>query len=80
MHGGPELPSPDARRRPAAEVFPTADALVRAAAEAFADAALRQVLLGPHRPDDLPAQVIAPRAGRLRWLVDAAAAAELRAE
>jgi 6-phosphogluconolactonase len=41
---------------------------------------LRQVLLGPHRPDDLPAQVIAPRAGRLRWLLDAAAAAELGTE
>jgi 6-phosphogluconolactonase len=39
---------------------------------------LRRVLEGPHKPDTLPAQLIAPRAGRLRWLVDAAAAAELR--
>jgi len=38
---------------------------------------LRRVLEGPHEPDALPAQVVAPRDGRLRWLVDAPAAARL---
>jgi 6-phosphogluconolactonase len=38
---------------------------------------LRRVLYGARETDELPAQVIAPVAGRLRWLVDAAAAAEL---
>ncbi|MFI5231290.1 MAG: 6-phosphogluconolactonase [Gemmatimonadales bacterium] len=40
---------------------------------------LRRVLLGPRDVDELPAQVIAPRDGRLRWLVDAAAASDLPA-
>jgi 6-phosphogluconolactonase len=39
---------------------------------------LRRVLEGPHQPDALPAQAVAPHAGRLSWLVDATAAAELR--
>jgi 6-phosphogluconolactonase len=39
---------------------------------------LCRVLEGPYRPDELPAQVVAPREGCLRWLVDAAAAVELR--
>lgn len=39
---------------------------------------LKRVLEGPYAPDLLPSQVIAPEAGRLRWLVDAAAASELR--
>jgi 6-phosphogluconolactonase len=39
---------------------------------------LHRVLEGPYEPEALPAQTIAPRAGRLRWLVDADAAAELR--
>ena len=38
---------------------------------------LRRVLEGPHEPDALPAQVVAPDDGRLRWLVDAPAAARL---
>lgn len=38
---------------------------------------LRRVLQGPHEPELLPAQIVVPRAGRLRWLVDAAAAADL---
>ena len=42
-------------------------------------AILRRVLYGPHDADELPAQAIAPVGGRLRWLVDAAAAAELPA-
>jgi 6-phosphogluconolactonase len=39
-------------------------------------AMLHRVLDGPTTPDTLPAQVVAPH-GRLRWLVDAAAAARL---
>jgi 6-phosphogluconolactonase len=38
---------------------------------------LRRVLEGPRRPQELPAQAIAPSNGRLRWYVDTAAAAEL---
>jgi len=38
---------------------------------------LRRVLEGPRRPEELPAQVIAPSNGRVRWCVDAAAAADL---
>jgi len=38
---------------------------------------LRRVLEGPRRPDELPAQAIAPSNGRVRWCVDAAAAADL---
>jgi 6-phosphogluconolactonase len=41
-------------------------------------AIVRQVLEGPTRPQELPAQLIAPTAGRLLWLLDAPAAAELR--
>jgi len=37
-------------------------------------AILRRVLHGPSQPCMLPAQVIAPPRGQLRWLVDAAAA------
>jgi len=43
-------------------------------------ATLQRVLEGPYRPEALPAQIIAPRAGRLRWLVDADAAANLEAD
>jgi len=39
---------------------------------------LRQVLAEPHQPDRLPAQIVRPAHGRLRWLVDAAAATLLR--
>ncbi|HWH03811.1 MAG TPA: 6-phosphogluconolactonase [Gemmatimonadales bacterium] len=38
---------------------------------------LKRVLEGPRRPDDLPAQAIAPSGGRVDWLVDRAAAAGL---
>ncbi|HEV2106913.1 MAG TPA: 6-phosphogluconolactonase [Thermomicrobiales bacterium] len=38
---------------------------------------LAQVLTGPDRVDELPAQVVRPSSGRLRWLVDESAAAEL---
>lgn len=39
--------------------------------------ALHRVLDGPSQPALLPAQAIAPQAGRVRWFVDAAAAAKL---
>jgi 6-phosphogluconolactonase len=42
-------------------------------------AILRRVLYGARDIDELPAQAIAPRDGRLLWMVDAAAAAELPA-
>jgi 6-phosphogluconolactonase len=40
-------------------------------------AALRRAVNGAHDPDAVPAQAVAPREGRLQWLVDATAAAEL---
>lgn len=40
-------------------------------------AIVRRVLEGPLRPDELPAQLIAPPDGRVHWLLDAAAAADL---
>jgi 6-phosphogluconolactonase len=43
-------------------------------------AILHRVLEGPYEPDAMPAQAIAPRAGRLRWLADADAAADLGAK
>jgi 6-phosphogluconolactonase len=42
-------------------------------------AILHRVLYGARDIDELPAQVIAPHGGRLLWMVDAAAAAELPA-
>ena len=41
-------------------------------------AILRKVIEGPFGPDKLPAQVVAPRDGRLHWLVDATAARHLQ--
>lgn len=38
---------------------------------------LRQVLTGPYRPDELPAQIVRPTRGHLVWWVDAAAASAL---
>jgi 6-phosphogluconolactonase len=38
---------------------------------------LHRILDGPLRPDALPAQIVAPHHGRLRWLVDTDAAARL---
>lgn len=38
---------------------------------------LRQVLVGPHQPEVLPSQVVRPSNGKLRWLVDQAAALHL---
>lgn len=40
--------------------------------------ALTGVVAGPHQPDVLPAQAIRPSDGRLLWMVDEAAAAQLR--
>ncbi len=42
-------------------------------------AILRRVLYGARETDELPAQSIAPVDGRLRWMIDAAAAADLPA-
>jgi 6-phosphogluconolactonase len=41
--------------------------------------ALQAVLEGPHDPDRLPAQLIHPTDGRLRWLVDPSSARLLSA-
>lgn len=38
---------------------------------------LKRVIDGPPRPRELPAQLIAPSAGRVHWLVDADAASQL---
>ncbi len=38
---------------------------------------LRQVLVGPYQPEVLPSQIVRPSQGRLRWLVDEAAALHL---
>jgi len=38
---------------------------------------LREVIQGPYRPAIFPAQLIQPRNGKLTWLIDSAAAAEL---
>jgi 6-phosphogluconolactonase len=39
--------------------------------------ALKAVLEGPHEPDQLPAQLLQPKNGKLLWLVDAAAGSML---
>jgi 6-phosphogluconolactonase len=41
-------------------------------------AVLARILQGPSRGDELPAQLIAPRPGRLTWLLDEAAAGRLQ--
>jgi 6-phosphogluconolactonase len=41
-------------------------------------AVLARILQGPSRGDELPAQLIAPRPGRLTWLLDEAAAERLQ--
>ena len=75
-----------AARAPAASMWRVTltPAVINAAAEvlflvsgAAKAGILRRVLEGPRRPDELPAQAIAPSNGRVRWCVDAAAAAEL---
>ena len=59
--------------------------LINAAAEVMflvsgeAKAAIvRRVIEGPRRPRELPAQLIAPAHGRMLWLLDAAAARDLK--
>jgi 6-phosphogluconolactonase len=39
--------------------------------------ALKAVLEGPYEPDQLPAQIIKPKQGKVLWLVDPTAAAML---
>ena len=41
---------------------------------------LREVLLGARDPERLPVQLVAPEAGRLVWMLDRTAAAELPAD
>lgn len=41
---------------------------------------LREALLGPREPERLPVQLVTPEAGRLVWMLDRAAAAELPAD
>lgn len=47
------------------------------AAGAEKAAIVRAILHTPRDPDELPAQIVAPTAGRLVWLLDRAAAAQL---
>lgn len=42
--------------------------------------ALKAVLEGPHEPDQLPSQMIAPSSGTLSWLIDEAAGSMLSKE
>jgi 6-phosphogluconolactonase len=41
---------------------------------------LHEALLGPREPERLPVQLVVPEAGRLVWMLDRAAAAELPAD
>lgn len=41
---------------------------------------LREALEGPREPERLPVQLVAPEAGRLVWLVDRAAGAQLKGD
>lgn len=41
---------------------------------------LKEVLLGPRNPGRLPVQRVTPEAGRLMWLLDRAAGAEVPAD
>lgn len=76
----PEAPLPPRVRR-----LTLTATLINAAAEVLflvsgADKAarLRDVLEGPRRPHELPAQLIDPAGGELRWMIDRAAAAALQ--
>jgi 6-phosphogluconolactonase len=40
-------------------------------------AVLKEALVGPREPERLPVQAVVPESGRLVWLVDRAAAAQL---
>lgn len=78
--------TPQAPRPPQVRRLTFTPTLINAAAEvlvlvAGADKAarVREVLQGPPRPQALPAQVIAPEAGDLWWMLDRAAASQLAA-
>jgi 6-phosphogluconolactonase len=58
-------------------VFNDALEIVFLATGANKASVLASVLRGPHRPELLPVQRILPRLGRILWLVDAAAGAQL---
>ncbi|CAG0946102.1 6-phosphogluconolactonase [Anaerolineae bacterium] len=60
-----------------APVINAASNIVWLVAGADKAATVREVLRGAYRPDDLPAQLIQPRDGRVVWLVDQGAASEL---
>jgi 6-phosphogluconolactonase len=60
-----------------APVINAASNIVWLVAGADKAATVRAVLRGAYRPDDLPAQLIQPRDGRVVWLVDREAAREL---
>lgn len=72
-----------APKPPPLRVTLTAAALNRARVALFLVAGtdkaptVRAALRGPHDPRHIPAQLISPPAGRVTWLLDAAAAAEL---
>lgn len=40
--------------------------------------AIRNILEGPHRPDQFPAQIVQPEDGAVMWILDAAAASLLK--
>ncbi len=59
-----------------APLINAADAVIFLVSGASKAAMLKRVLLGDYAPDELPAQMIAP-AGKLFWMADAAAAAQV---
>lgn len=89
--GAPRVPDGEpwviAHRTPAAPAWRVTltPVIINAAAEilflvsgAGKAAIVQRVLEGPQRPDELPAQSIAPAHGRVHWLLDAAAARDLK--
>jgi 6-phosphogluconolactonase len=79
------IATPEAPLEPHVRRITFGASLINAAAEvvflvAGADKAtiVQQVLEGPHRPQDLPAQLVVPTDGKLRWMVDRDAAQELK--
>lgn len=60
-----------------APLINAADAVIVLVGGAGKAETLRRVLLGGYRPDALPAQLVAPAEGKLFWMVDAAAAAQV---
>ncbi len=90
----PQTPILDERTRWVKEVFPTEQkiprvsltvpVLIEASTVVFLvqgaekSSALKEVLEGPYRPHEFPAQLIRPKHGELIWLVDEEAARELQ--